>query len=471
MKTTNEILNFCKENGIQFLDFKVSDLNGRWHHLSIPVERFNDRTLEEGIGFDGSSYGYLRVEKSDMVFIPDLSTAKVDKFHEFPTLSMIGNIYSPGVKMERFSGDPRYIAEKAQKYMVDQKIADRYMVGPEFEFHVFDSFYCDKTNNGYAYSFESLERGWPAYGVSGYKLQPQRGYHADIPHDTTNDFRSHAALLMEESGIKVKYHHHEVGASGQVELEVELDEMLKMADNVLQTKYILRNLAVEEGKSVTLMPKPLTTEAGNGLHVHMLLEKDGVNLFYDKDGYAGLSQDALYFIGGLLKHGPALLAFTNPSTNSFKRLVPGFEAPVSLVFALSNRSAVIRIPGYANKPDNKRFEFRTSDATCNPYLCFAALLMAGLDGIQNKIDPVKEGFGPLDRNISDLPVEEQNKFKQLPTSLLEALDALKEDNEFLLKGDVFTKELIENWIKVKTAEALRVNRTPNPEEFELYYDL
>lgn len=471
MKNVKEVLAYCQENEVQFLDFKVTDLNGRWHHLTIPVERFNERIMEEGIGFDGSSYGYLTVEKSDMVFIPDLTTAALDSFNQYTTLSMIGNIYRPGMEMSRFSGDPRYIAEKAQNYMKDSGIADRYMIGPEFEFHVFDSFYSEKTDNGYMYEFNSAERGWPADGIQGYKLDFQKGYHAALPFDTTNDFRSEAARMMEDAGIQVKYHHHEVGASGQVELEVELDDMLKMADNTLITKYILKNLAVRMGKSVTLMPKPLAKEAGNGMHVHMILQKKGTNLFYDEKGYAGLSDTALYFIGGLLKHGPALLGFTNPSTNSYKRLVPGFEAPVSLVFALSNRSAVIRIPGYANKPDNKRFEFRTSDATCNPYLAYAAMLMAGLDGVKNKIDPTAEGFGPLDKNISDLPIEEQKKFKSLPTSLDEALKALADDQDFLLQGDVFTKEFIQNWITLKSKDQVRVNRIPHPEEFEMYYDL
>lgn len=472
-QSVDQVKAYCAKEGIRILDFKVTDLTGRWHHLAIPVERFGDNIMEEGIGFDGSSYGYLTVEKSDMVFIPDLSSAFVDPFCDVPTLSMIGNIYQLNNGLARYVGDPRYIAEKAEAYMISTGIADQNMIGPEFEFHVFDGISFDNKPHHMEVTINSNQAEWNTNEEdgNGYKVAHKGGYHAALPLDQSNDFRSHASLLMEEMGIQVKYHHHEVGGPGQVEIEVELGQMKDMADNTYKTKYILKNLAVEMGKTVTLMPKPMFGEAGNGMHVHMMLWKDGKPLFYEEGGYCDLSQMALYYIGGLLKHAPALLAFTNPSTNSYKRLVPGYEAPVSICFALSNRSAVIRIPGYANKPENKRFEFRSSDATCNPYLAYSAMLMAGLDGIQNKIDPTAEGFGPLDRNIFDMSDEERSTIKALPKSLEEALQALKDDHEFLLKGDVFTTKLINDWILLKEKEYKKVNIIPHPIEFAMYYDL
>lgn len=471
-KNVNEVKTYCSSNDIRILDFKVTDLNGRWHHLSIPVERFGENILDEGIGFDGSSYGYLTVEKSDMVFIPDLSTAFVDPFCEIATLSMIADVYKLDHGIQRYDGDPRYIAQKAEKYMISTGIADQNLIGPEFEFHVFDGVAFDNKPYHQEVTIESEQADWNTNKLgSGYHVPHKGGYHTSLPFDRSNDFRSKACMMMEKMGIAVKYHHHEVGGPGQVEIEVEFGDMLKMADNTYLTKYILKNLAVKEGKSVTLMPKPIFGEAGNGMHVHMMLWKDHKPLFYDQAGYAGLSQMALYYIGGLLKHAPALLAFTNPSTNSYKRLVPGYEAPVSICYALANRSAVIRIPAYANKPENKRFEFRSSDATCNPYLAYSAMLMAGLDGIINKIDPVAEGFGPLDCNIFDMCEEDRKKIKSLPTSLEEALNALKADHDFLLQGDVFTKELIGTWIKQKEKDYKKVNIIPHPAEFAMYYDL
>ncbi len=473
-KSVDEVRRYCEVNSVKIIDFKIADLNGRWHHLSIPTERFNEKMMDEGIGFDGSSYGFLTVEKSDMVFIPDLSSAFMDPFCSIATLSMIANIFTLDKGIRRYEGDPRFIAEKAEKFLIDSGIADENQIGPEFEFHIFDSVSFENKPNHMEVKIESNQSDWNSnelYG-NGYFVGHKAGYHAALPFDLNNDFRSEASLLMEKMGIPVKYHHHEVGGPGQVEIEVEFGKMKDMADKTFLTKYLLKNLAVQHGKSVTFMPKPILGEAGNGLHVHMMLWKNGEPLFYDKDGYCGLSQLALYYIGGILKHSPALLALTNPSTNSYKRLVPGYEAPVSICFALSNRSAVIRIPGYANKPENKRFEFRSSDATCNPYLAYSALLMAGLDGIINKIDPTAEGFGPFDVNIFDLPAEEKKKIKSLPTSLEQSLEALRNDHEFLLRGGVFNEMLINNWINQKyEKEFKKLSIMPTPGEFMMYYDL
>lgn len=471
-----EAKEYCRSNNIRIVDFKVTDLNGRWHHLSIPVTRLSEKVYEEGIGFDGSSYGFLTVEKSDMVFIPDLKTAFVDPFCEEPTLSMIGDIYTVDNGIRRYEGDPRYIAEKAEKFMISTGIADENIIGPEFEFYVFDHIAFETRPNHQEVTIDSVQAEWNTneqYEKNlGYKVRHKGGYHAALPYDVTHDLRSKMALMLEDLNIPVKYHHHEVGGPGQLELEVEPGRMKDMADKTYLLKYVVKNLAIKNGKTATFMPKPLYGEAGNGMHVHIWLYKDGKPLFYDKNGYSGLSQSALYFIGGLLKHAPALLAFTNPSTNSYKRLVPGYEAPVSICFATSNRSAVIRIPGYGNTPESKRFEFRSSDATCNPYLAYSALLLAGLDGIIKNIDPVKEGFGPYDVNIFELDEEERKNIKELPKSLEEVMEAVKKDHEFLLMGGVFTRELIDIWIKNKLEkEHRRISMMPHPAEYETYFDL
>lgn len=471
-----EAKEYCRSNNIRIVDFKVTDLDGRWHHLSIPVTRLSEKVYEEGIGFDGSSYGFLTVEKSDMVFIPDLKTAFVDPFCEEPTLSMIGDIYTVDNGIRRYEGDPRYIAEKAEKFMISTGIADENIIGPEFEFYVFDHIAFETRPNHQEVTIDSVQAEWNTneqYEKNlGYKVRHKGGYHAALPYDVTHDLRSKMALMLEDLNIPVKYHHHEVGGPGQLELEVEPGRMKDMADKTYLLKYVVKNLAIKNGKTATFMPKPLYGEAGNGMHVHIWLYKDGKPLFYDKNGYSGLSQSALYFIGGLLKHAPALLAFTNPSTNSYKRLVPGYEAPVSICFATSNRSAVIRIPGYGNTPESKRFEFRSSDATCNPYLAYSALLLAGLDGIIKNIDPVKEGFGPYDVNIFELDEEERKNIKELPKSLEEVMEAVKKDHEFLLMGGVFTRELIDIWIKNKLEkEHRRISMMPHPAEYETYFDL
>ncbi|HEX3012625.1 MAG TPA: type I glutamate--ammonia ligase [Syntrophomonadaceae bacterium] len=471
-----EVIDFCYAKDIKMIDFKMIDLNGRWRHLSIPTVRFTQDTLKYGIGFDGSNYGFAPVEKSDMVFIPDITSTFYDPFTEVPTLSMIGDVFVIAEPDNyRFDQDPRSIAFKAEEYMKSTGIADEMLLGPEYEFNVFDhvSYECLPHRSGYTIDAEQAiwNSGDESTQNLGYKIPLKGGYHIAPPQDILYDLRSRMCILLEENGVPVKYHHHEVGGPGQIEIEVEFGPMREMADRTMLVKYMVKNLAFQEGKTVTFMPKPLFGEAGNGMHVHMLLKKEGKPIFFDSNGYSGLSQQALYFIGGILKHAPALLAFTNPSTNSYKRLVPGYEAPVSICFATANRSAVIRIPAYAKSPEAKRFEFRSSDATCNPYLAYSALLMAGLDGINKHIDPTAEGFGPYDVNLYNLSPEEQKKIKALPTTLNQALDALQADCEFLTAGDVFPQRLIEIWIANKRKEASRINTMPHPLEFELYYDL
>lgn len=470
-----ELLNYIDQNGIRIIDFKVVTLSGRWNHLSIPVERLSEKVFTDGIGFDGSSYGYSTVEKSDMYFVPDLSTAFIDKYYKIPTLSMIANIYNTGEEEARFSGDPRYIAEKAEKYLKKTGIADEYLIAPEFEFYVFDNVSFEVKHEHQEVTVNSKQAYWSSNekdSNNGYKVPYQNGYHMGLPYDTNSDLRSDITLRLQEMGVNVKYHHHEVGSAGQLEVEVELGNMMKMADSTMIAKYVIRNEAVQYGKTATFMPKPIYGEAGSGMHVHMLLSKDKNNIFYDAEGYSKLGKTALYFIGGVLKHSKALLAFTSPSTNSYKRLVPGYEAPVSICYATGNRSSVIRIPDYVKDPQKRRFEFRPSDATCNPYIAFSALLMAGVDGIVNKIDPQEEGFGPYDVNVFDLPEDERMKIGALPKSLDEALNELKEDHQFLLAGGVFDEHFINNWIKQKyDNEIAKTSIVPSPIEFELYFDI
>lgn len=474
-KTVQEVKEFCSRESVDFIDFKVIDLAGRWHHLTITPDRFTENVMEDGIGFDGSSYGFLMVNKSDMVFIPDLSTAFLDPFTHRKTLTMIANIYSLQNGVDRYAGDPRLVASKAEEYMKSTGIADRSSLGPEFEFYILDHVSYEVSPHRINVTLDAEQAEWNTGDMEdnnlGFKVRHHGGYHVDIPHDVNYDLRNEMVLMLEANGVPVKYHHPEVGGPGQLEIEVNFGTALEMADRTMKLKYIVRNTAVQNGKTVTFMPKPFYKEAGSGMHVHFHLFKGGKPIFFDANGYAGMSQDALYSIGGMLKHSGALSAICNPSTNSYKRLVPGYEAPVSVCFALSNRSAVIRIPGYANRPEDKRYEYRSSDATCNPYLAYSALLMAALDGIKNKIDPTAEGFGPIDKNIFDLPAEEKAKIKGLPKSLDEACDALEADNAFLLEGGVFTPELIGNIIKRNRKEALEVANIPHPVEFQMYYDL
>lgn len=478
-KTYADVQSLIKKHGIKIIDFKEIDLDGRWHHLSIPVERFTPALLKKGIGFDGSSYGFLTVEKSDMVFIPDITTAFVDTMAEMPTISMIGDIYRINAEYERFESDPRFVAEKAEKFMKDAGISDRCLFGPEFEFYVLDNIEFRNEINHIEVHLDSVQGAWNSinspydeFGKNkGYKVMEKKGYHTDIPYDSSFNLRNVMVRTLEENGIPVKYHHSENGGPGQVEIEVEFSTLKDIADRTQKLKYILKNTAIKNGKTITFMPKPFFGECGSGMHVHFQMFNKGKPIFYDKKGYSQLSDVALAAIGGILEHSAALTAFCCPSTNSYKRLVPGYEAPVTICFATANRSSVIRIPGYARSPEDKRFEFRPSDATSNPYLCFSAITMAAIDGIQKKINPTKLGFGPYDKNMYTLTEAEKKVVKALPKSLSEAADALEKDHAFLLNGGVFSKDLINNQLRKIRKDAEEVNNVPHPLEFKKYYDL
>ena len=472
-KKIQEIIDLIKEKDIKMVDFKMVDIHGQFRHVTIPAYSFSEEIMQTGIGFDASNYGYAVVEKSDMVFIPDPDTAMIDPFCEIPTLTMSGDamiIDSP--KNRPLAQYPRNIVKAAEAYMRDSGIADTMLILPEFEFYLFDQVGWKVAADEVSYAVDAKQSYWNSdVEGKGVIVPKQKAYHIAKPYDTSYECRSEMCLLMEEAGIPVKYHHPEVAASGQFEIEPMLGEMSKMADATMTIKYIIKNTAAKYGKSATLMPKPIAGEAGSGMHVHMLLLKDGEPVFSDDNGYSHLSETAHYFIGGLLKHIGSLCALSNPSTNSFKRLIPGFEAPVTVGYATSNRSAVIRIPAYAKQPKERRFEIRNPDATCNPYFCYAALLMAGLDGVKNKIDPKANGWGPYDFNLYNLPEEEKKKLKGLPTSLEAALDALEEDHDYLTAGGVFPEELIRNFIKTKREECREISKIPHPVEFEKYYNL
>jgi glutamine synthetase len=473
VKTIQEILAFCNENHVQMVDFKMIDIVGRWRHLTFPVERLTENTMQYGIGFDGSNYGYASVENSDMVFIPDLETAVIDPFAHVKTLSMMGNVMViRQTENKPFDQYPRNVALRAEEYMRSLGVADQMLCGPEHEFYIFDSVRFESLPNRVFYEVDAENAEWNSGKLaSGYTVPHKGNYHLTPPHDMNWDLRSRMCLAMEEWGVKVKYHHTEVGGCSQQEIEVEYDDMTRTADKAMIAKYIIKNTAAQAGKTATMMPKPVRGEAGNGMHIHMQLFKGGSNLFFDESGYSHLSDTALWFIGGILKHASSLCGITNPSTNSFKRLVPGFEAPVTIGYATANRSAVIRIPAYAKSPEDKCFELRNPDATCNMYYALAAILMAGIDGVQNRIDPQANGWGPYDFNLFDLPEKERKSIGGLPKSLGEALDALENDHAYLTAGGVFPESLITQWIARKRAEQDDVDRVPHPAEFALYYDL
>lgn len=476
MDKVDAIKKLCADKQIRMIDFKMTDIDGRWRHVTIPVERFGENTFLQGIGFDGSNYGYAPIEKSDMVFLPDPKTAYVDPFAQIPTLTMCGNVCMIGKgENQPFDQYPKNVSLRAEEYMRQTGVADRMLIGPEFEFYLFDSARYTVRPQECGYRIDTRQAAWnrslDTAGNNGYEVVDKGGYHITAPQDVGYDLRSRMCMMMQEWGIDVKYHHHEVGGPGQMEIEVELGDMSKMADDTMTVKYIVKNLAAQTGKTATFLPKPVYREAGSGMHVHMLLQKEGEPVFYDENGYSGLSCTAHYFIGGLLAHIASLCAFTNPSTNSFRRLVPGYEAPVTVGYATSNRSAVIRIPAYAKSPLTKRFELRNPDATANPYYAYAAILMAGLDGIANKIDPAQRGWGPYDCNLYTLSKKEQEKIQGLPKSLEEALYALEEDHAYLTKGNVFPQRLIDTWIARKRSEARQLGEIPNPAEFAMYYDL
>lgn len=462
---------FVREQNVQMIDLKFSDLWGRWHHVTISAEEFSPSILEAGVGFDGSSVGLKSVKSGDMALVPDLSTGFLDPFWEVPTLSFICNTVEADTK-ELFARDPREIARRAERYMLDTGAADEIRWGPEFEFYIFSHVIMENAGNVASYRVDSVEAGWnSAEPGHGHYIPLYGGYHAIPPGDQLFNLRTRMVTALRNIGIPVKYHHHEVGGPGQCEIETPLMGMLKTGDASMIIKYVSKMIAQQAGQTVTFLPKPLYGEAGNGMHFHMQLRKDGQNTFYDPCGPNLLSQQALYFIGGLLTHAPALLAFTNPSTNSYRRLVPGYEAPINCFFSSGNRTAAIRVPKYATQPDKVRFEFRPPDATCNPYLATAAMLMAGMDGIAKSIDPVLAGFGPFNEDIFAWPEERRCRIKSLPTSLEQALWALQEDHDFLLKNDVFSEDLLKDWIKTKTAEDYQVRTRPHPFEVQLYFDL
>ena len=471
-KTAKDVMQMIKDNDIKMVDFKMVDINGQFRHVTIPAQNFNEDTMKDGVGFDASNYGYAVVEKSDMVFIPDPDTALIDPFCEIPTLSMTGNAMIIDYPENRpLAQYPRNIVLAAEQYMKDTGIADEMLILPEFEFYLFDDVAWDVSHNRIAAEIDASQAPWNTYNEGyGNVIGSQKAYHVAKPLDTSFECRSEMCMEIEKAGIPVKYHHPEVGAAGQFEIEPKLGKMSKMADGTMMIKYIIRNVAAKYGKTATFMPKPVYNEAGSGMHVHMLLLKNGQPVFSDDNGYSHLSEAAHFFMGGLLKHISAICALTNPSTNSFKRLVPGFEAPVTVGYATSNRSAVIRIPAYAKTPNMRRFELRNPDATCNPYFAYAAILMAGLDGIKNKIDPHKNGWGPYDVNLYTLSDKEKKKLKQLPSRLDDALDALEKDHAFLTEGGVFREELIKNFIKTKRAELAQFNAIPHPAEFDKYFN-
>jgi glutamine synthetase len=463
---------YVDKNDIQLIDLKFCDLWGRWHHLTVPASQFTPNIMESGIGFDGSAVGLKSVKAGDMVLVPDLTSGFIDPFWQAPTLSFICTTLEADTH-QVFASDPRNIAIRAEAYLRETGIADRSLWGPEFEFYIFDKVAFENGVNHASYRLDSDEADWnSAIGGHGHYIPLHGGYHAIPPKDQLFNLRSEMALKLEAMGVPVKYHHHEVGGPGQSEIETPMMGLLAAGDGTMLVKYVTKMTAHSHGKTVTFMPKPLYGEAGSGMHFHQHLFKGKQNLFYDPQKYGCMSETALYYIGGLLKHGAALLGLTNPSTNSYRRLVPGFEAPVNAFFSLGNRSAAVRIPKYANQPDTARMEFRPPDATCNVYLALAAQLLAGLDGIRQRIDPTALGYGPIDANIFSWSDERRATIQKLPASMREAMEALNADHEFLLAGDVFSHELIQQWIQYKLeAEYYQVRNRPHPFEVSLYFDV
>jgi len=471
-KTPDDLRQLAKEAAVKVVDLKFTDLIGVWQHFSIPVENLDDDLFVEGIGFDGSSIrGFQLIHESDMLLIPDPETACVDPILEVPTMNLICNVLDP-VTLQRYSRDPRYIAQKAENHLKSTAIAEVSYWGPELKFYIFDDVRYDQTAHCGYYFIDSNEGVWNTGRQEspnlGYKLRHKEGYFPAPPADTLQDIRSEIILKLKEVGVPVEVHHHEVGTAGQGEIDMKYTTLTKMADSVMYYKYVVRNVARKHSKTATFMPKPIFADNGSGMHTHQSLWKGGTNLFWDEKGYAQISRTAKYYIGGLLRHASALLGLCAPTTNSYRRLVPGFEAPVNLVYSQRNRSAAVRIPVYSKSPKSKRIEFRCPDPACNPYLCFAAQLMAGLDGVRNKIDPGE----PIDKDVYELGPEEAASVKSTPGSLGEVLDALERDHNWLLHGDVFTPDVINTWLTYKRERELaQVNLRPVSYEFFLYFDL
>ena len=470
--TPQEVMARIKDKEIQAVDLRFVDLPGLWQHFTMSTKEFSEDAFEEGVGFDGSSIrGFQEIQESDMLLVPDATTAFDDPFTAAPTLVLLCNVKDP-VTGESYSRDPRYIAQKAAAYLKSTGIGDTAYFGPEPEFFILDSV---RFSQGYDHGFyyvDSKEGFWNSGKEEnpnlGYKPRYKEGYFPVPPMDSQQDIRTEMMLTLESIGVDIEVHHHEVGTAGQAEIDMRFDSLVSMGDKLLKYKYVVKNVARRHGKTATFMPKPIFQDNGSGMHVHQSIWKGDKNTFFEAGTYADLSKTALYYIGGLLKHAPALLALCNPTTNSYRRLVPGYEAPINLIYSQRNRSAAVRIPLYSRSEKSKRAECRFPDPSCNGYLAFSAMLMAGLDGIQNKLTPP----GPLDKDLYDLPPEELAKIESTPGSLPEVLDALEQDHEFLLKGDVFTRDVIENWLAYKReheVDAIRLR--PHPWEFALYFDI
>jgi glutamine synthetase len=475
MRTLEDLLRFTHEKTVQMVDLRFVDLFGAWHHVTVPAARLEEKVLSKGVPFDGSSIpGFKRVQGGDLVLLPDPATGLLDPFWDQRTLALICSVAEADT-LEPYANDPRTVAQRAEALLRAEKLADHSLWGPEFEFYIFDKIvYTSDINMAY-HRIDSAEADWNSGAEEGQnlggKIPRKGGYHAMPPLDNLYNLRAEMARQIEDAQIPVRYHHHEVGGPGQSEIEINMLPLERAADATMLVKYITKMVAREAGKTVTYMPKPLYNEAGSGMHFHQFLVRDGKSLFYERGQYAGLSKLAHQYIGGVLRHGRALLALTNPSTNSFKRLVPGFEAPVSLCYGLANRSAAVRIPKYVNNELENRIEFRPPDGTCNVYLAIAAQLMAGIDGILSDIDPEREGYGPIDCNIFDLPEADRDRIGKMPTSLKESLLALEADHEFLLRGKVFSPEMIRTFIDTKMRrEYDEVRNRPHPYEMSLYFD-
>ncbi len=471
--TPADVIRKARDAGVQVVDLKFTDLPGTWQHFSIPLKELTDELFKEGIGFDGSSIrGFQAINESDMLLFPDPASAFVDPCLEVPTLSLTCDVGDP-VTGARYTRDPRYVAQKAEQYLVKSAIATTSYYGPEAEFYIFNSVRFDQNAHEGYYHIDSEEGIWNSGANGGgpnpgHRPRHKEGYFPVPPVDKLQDLRSKIMLAMIASGIDVEVHHHEVGTAGQTEIDMRFTTLTRMADQLMMYKYIVKNVCAQNGYTATFMPKPLFGDNGSGMHVHMSLWKDAKNLFFDANGYGLISDTARWYIGGLIKHAPALLAFAAPTTNSYRRLVPGYEAPINLIYSQRNRSAICRIPVYSKSPKAKRVEFRAPDPSSNPYLCFAALLLAGLDGVKNKIEPPK----PMDVDLYELEPEERKHVKNTPGSLPESLAALEADHDFLLQGDVFTADVIETWLAYKRAKEVDpVALRPHPYEFFLYYDV
>jgi len=469
-KTVADVLKM--KAGIKMVDLRFVDMPGTWQHFTLPASELTESMFEDGIGFDGSSIrGFQEIHESDMLLLLDPTTAFIDEVMQVPTMVMICDVYDP-ITRQPYSRDPRYVARKAEAYLKQTGLAKISYWGPEAEFFLFNDVRYGGGINSSFYYIDSVEGWWNSGSDKGPnmggQIQPKRGYFPVPPTDTQQDVRSRIVMALINAGIEVELHHHEVATAGQAEIDLRFDTLTRMADKIMMYKYLVKNVARQNGLTATFMPKPLFGDNGSGMHVHQSLWNDDKNAFYDESGYAQISDMAKYYIGGLLKHSSALLALAAPTTNSYRRLVPGYEAPVNLAYSQRNRSAICRIPVYSKSPKAKRIEFRAPDPSCNPYLCFSALLMAGLDGIQNRIDPGE----PVDKDLYELPAEEARLIKQVPGSLGDVLDALEKDHEFLLRGDVFTTDLLEAYIKYKRQTELDpVRIRPTPYEFTLYFDV